>query len=91
MELLISLISGVVGGNLTAQVAKGLNQGAIVNSLAGLVGGAIGGTGLAALGLGGLSAEGGDLTAILGQVAGGGVGGGLILAVIKMVQNTQQK
>ena len=39
MELIIGLISGAVGGNVAGGVLKNLNQGTLINSLAGVVGG----------------------------------------------------
>lgn len=86
MELLISLISGAIGGNVAGGLMKNLNQGAIVNSLAGLIGGGLGGQILAMLGM---SASGGgmDIGAIVGQVASGGVGGGVVLAIVGVVRN----
>ena len=92
MELIISLISGAVGGNAAGGLLSRLNQGPLINSLAGIVGGGLGGQILGMLGAGGLAAgdaaAGGlDITAILGQVAAGGVGGGVVLAVVGFVRN----
>ncbi len=91
MELIISLVSGAVGGNVAGGLLKNLNLGVRGNSLAGIVGGGIGGQVLSMLGAGGMAeaaATGGmDLTSILGSVASGGVGGGVVLAVVGMVKN----
>ncbi|MEL6661113.1 MAG: hypothetical protein AAFR36_32000 [Bacteroidota bacterium] len=87
--LLISLASGAVGGNLAGALMKGLNQGTLINSIAGIVGGGVGGQVLSMLGLGG--AEGTDLAGILSTVAGGAVGGGGLMAVIGLVKNAMGK
>ncbi|GGX58406.1 hypothetical protein GCM10007385_28910 [Tateyamaria omphalii] len=80
MELLIGLISGAVGGNAAGGMLKNLNQGVLINSLSGIVGGGIGGTVLSMLG--GDASGGMDLAGILQQVAGGGIGGGAVLAIV---------
>jgi uncharacterized membrane protein YeaQ/YmgE (transglycosylase-associated protein family) len=57
--LIISLISGVVGGNIAGGVLKEQSLGPIGNSIAGLVGGGLGGQILSALGVfGGTAAAG---------------------------------
>ncbi len=95
MELLISLISGAIGGNVAGGLLKNINQGAIINSIAGIVGGGIGGQVLSMLGAGadiGATAGGGmDIAAIVGQVASGGVGGGVVLAIVGTVRNMMAK
>ncbi|MDJ0823017.1 MAG: hypothetical protein QNJ09_14545 [Paracoccaceae bacterium] len=95
MELVIGLLSGAVGGNVVGAALKNLNQGPLLNSLAGIVGGGLGGQILSMLGAGGMAdaATGGgmDLTAILGQVASGGVGGGALLAIVGMLRNAMGK
>ena len=52
MELIISLISGAVGGNLAGGLMKNLSLGTLWNSIAGIAGGGIGGSLLGMLGLG---------------------------------------
>lgn len=95
MELIIALISGAVGGNVAGSAVKGINQGTLINSISGIVGGGLGGTILSMLGAGGVAeaAAGGgmDLTAILSQVAGGGVGGGAVLAIVSALRGMLAK
>ena len=86
MELIISLISGAVGGNVAGGLLKNLNLGVLGNSIAGIVGGGIGGQILSMLGAGGVAEGGGDIAGILGSVASGGVGGGVLLAVVGIVR-----
>lgn len=89
LATIISLISGAAGGNLAGMLLKGLNQGTVVNSIAGIVGGGVGGQILAMLGAGG--AEGTDLSGILSAVGGGAVGGGGLMAIIGLVKNAMAK
>ncbi|THH36168.1 hypothetical protein E4Z66_14040 [Aliishimia ponticola] len=91
MELIISLIAGALGGNVAGGLAKSINQGALVNSIAGIVGGGLGGTILGALGMGDVAGGGLDLAGILGQVVGGGAGGGALLAIVGLVRNAIAK
>ena len=81
-QLIISLISGAVGGNAAGVVLKDKSLGTLGNSIAGILGGGIGGQVLGMLGAGG----GLDLGAIIGQVASGGVGGGVMLVVVGIVK-----
>lgn len=91
MELIIGLISGAVGGNVAGGLFKNLDQGTLMNSLAGIIGGGLGGTILSMLGMGGMADGGMDIAAILGQVASGGVGGGVLLAIVGAVRNMMNK
>lgn len=91
MELLISLIAGALGGNAAGGLVKPLNQGPLINSLAGIVGGGLGGQILGALGAGGAAAGGMDIAGLIGQLASGGVGGGVLLAVVGLIRNTLAK
>ncbi len=95
MELIISLVSGAVGGNVAGGLLKNLNLGVLGNSLAGIVGGGIGGQVLSMLGVGGMAeaatSGGMDITSIAGSVASGGVGGGVVLAVAGVVRNMKAR
>jgi uncharacterized membrane protein YeaQ/YmgE (transglycosylase-associated protein family) len=83
--LIISLVSGAVGGNAAGAIMKDKSLGALGNSLAGIFGGGIGGAILQFLGL--LSKDGGlDLGSILSNIASGGVGGGILMAIIAMLK-----
>jgi hypothetical protein len=62
------------------------------NSLAGIVGGGIGGTILQAV-MGSAAAGGGglDMQSILANVCGGGVGGAILMAVIGIIKSQMSK
>ena len=62
----------------------------------GLLGGGLGAQLLGILGVGGAAAAAGsaggmDIGSIISQVAGGGVGGGVLLAIIGMIKNAMAK
>jgi len=88
ISLIIQAISGAVGGNVAGAAMKENSLGTVGNSIAGILGGGLGGTllhtvmGSAAAGGGGM-----DLTSILSNVAGGGVGGAILMAIIGIIKN----
>jgi len=90
MELIISLISGAIGGNLAGALMKNSSLGTLWNSVVGILGGGIGGTILSMIGI---DAGGGgmDLGSILGSVGSGGVGGGVLLAIIGIIKKAMAK
>ncbi|WP_029350709.1 hypothetical protein [Bosea sp. 117] len=88
VKLIIELISGAVGGNLAGAASKDLNLGTLWNSVAGIVGGGLGGQILGALlGGGGEAAASLDIGSIIQQVAGGGLGGAILLAIVGFIKN----
>jgi len=89
-QIIIQLISGALGGNAAGAAMKNLSLGTLGNSIAGIVGGGIGGQILAALGAGG-GAEGLDVASIVQSVAGGGVGGAVLLAVVGAIKKAMAK
>jgi hypothetical protein len=85
--LIIQLISGAVGGNVAGALLKNLSLGTAGNSIAGILGGGIGGQLLGMLGAGGAAAAGGlDLAGIISSIAGGGVGGGVLMAIVGLLK-----
>ena len=92
ISLIIQVISGAVGGNVAGAAMKENSLGTVGNSIAGIVGGGLGGTVLQML-IGSAAAGGGsmDLTSILSNVAGGGVGGAILMAVIGIIKNQMAK
>lgn len=93
LPLIISLLSGAAGGNIAGAILKNLNLGTLGNSIAGILGGGLGQqliammTGGAATAAAGAAANGLDLNAIITSVAGGGVGGGVLMAIIGVIRN----
>ncbi len=87
LPMIIQLISGAVGGNAAGSLMKNLSLGTVGNSIVGLLGGGIGGQVMGMLGMGGAAASSGlDIGSILSTVAGGGIGGGVLLAVVGMIK-----
>ncbi len=87
-SLIISLISGAVGGNVAGALMKGSSLGTLGNSIAGIAGGGLGGGILGALGMGGAAAGAGP---ILGSLLTGGVGGGALMAIIGLIRKAMSK
>ena len=89
VPLLIQLASGALGGNAAGAVMKESSLGTLGNSVAGILGGGLGGQ---LLGMAGIASGGGmDLAGILGSVASGGVGGGVVMAVIGLIKKAMAK
>ena len=86
LPMIIQLISGAVGGNVAGSLMKNLSLGTIGNSLVGILGGGIGGQLMGMLGMGSAAGSGLDIASILSTVAGGGIGGGVLLAVVGMIK-----
>ena len=79
--LIMSLISGGVGGNLAGMLMKKLSLGTLWNTVVGIVGGGAGGQILEMLGM--LGGDGG----LIGNIAGSAVGGGALMAIVSFVKN----
>jgi uncharacterized membrane protein YeaQ/YmgE (transglycosylase-associated protein family) len=83
ITLLIQLVSGALGGNIAGSALKNMSLGTLGNTIAGIVGGGVGGQILdyafhaPAVGGGPL-----DWAAILTQVVGGGLGGAVMMAIV---------
>jgi len=94
MGIVTDLIAGGVGGNIAAAVLKKLDLGPVGNTIAGIVGGVGGGQLLSMLTSGGAAAASGggmDMSSILGNVAGGGVGGAIVMAIVGAIKTQMSK
>lgn len=106
VTLIISLISGIVGGNIAGGVQQDKGLGTLGNSVTGLLGGGLGGYILQLLGLFGVagvsSATGTapaatpdmahmDLTQILANIGGSGVGGAILTLIATFIKNAMNK
>ena len=83
MEIIISLLTGAVGGNLAGALLKKFSMGTLWNSVVGILGGGLGAQLLGMLGI--------DISGILGSILGGGVGGGVLMAVIGLIKGAMNK
>lgn len=100
LNLIISLISGIVGGNVAGAAMPDKSLGGLGNSISGLLGGGIGGYILQALGvLGHMGAQGAqqaastglDIPSILANIGTSGVGGALLMFIVGLIKNATQK
>lgn len=106
INLVISLVSGLVGGNLAGAATSGdKNLGTLGNSVTGLVGGGLGGWILKALGVFATTAiatQSGteaaaaalnsiDLPTVLANIGGSGVGGALLTLIAGYLKSSFQK
>ncbi len=86
---LITLVSGAVGGNAAGAAMKDKSLGPVGNSIAGVVGGGIGGFLLQMLGY---AQQGGlDVGTVVKQVASGGIGGAVVLILVSVVKGMMAK
>jgi hypothetical protein len=91
IALLIQIISGAVGGNIAANIFKDLDLGPLGNSVAGVLGGGIGGQILNALGVAVATGGALDVGSIIGNIISGGVGGGILMAIVGLIKNMMGK
>jgi hypothetical protein len=88
---IIQLIAGAVGGNAAGGLLKNISLGPLGNTIAGAAGGGIGGSILSglipALGSAASGAGGFDIGAMAGQLAGGGITGAIVTAVVGLIKN----
>ncbi len=91
LPLIIQLVSGAVGGNIAGSLLKNSSLGTLWNSVVGILGGGLGGQLLGLLGLGAEASSATDLAGILGSVAGGGVGGGVLLTIVGLIKKSMSK
>lgn len=103
-NLLISLISGAIGGNVAGAAMPQKNLGTLVNSIVGLLGGGVGDFILKALGVlastsattaanGAPAATGSefDLATLLANIGISGVSGGALTAIVALLKDVLQK
>jgi hypothetical protein len=88
LNLIIQLIAGVIGGNAAGAGMKNVSLGPLGNTLAGAIGGLGGGQLLQVL-IPALAGSAGsmDIGAIVGQLAGGGVAGAILTAIVGYIKN----
>ncbi len=93
MSLIIQLVSGAIGGNVAGSILKNLNLGTLGNTLAGIVGGGIGTHFLeSGLGVARMASDAGlDPGQVITQLAGGGVGGGVMMVLMGLVKQAFSK
>lgn len=83
MELIISLLSGAVGGNIAGALLKKFSMGTLWNSVVGILGGGLGAQLLGMLNI--------DISGIIGNIAGSGVGGAVLMVIIGLIKSAMKK
>ncbi|HEX4849520.1 MAG TPA: hypothetical protein VFV08_01885 [Puia sp.] len=79
-QIIISLISGALGGNAAGAIMKKFSLGPLWNSVLGILGGGLGGQILSMI-------QGGQAsTSIIGNILSSGVGGGILMAIIGFIK-----
>ncbi|MCF2874939.1 MULTISPECIES: hypothetical protein [unclassified Tenacibaculum] len=83
MELIISLLSGAIGGNIAGALLKKYSMGTLWNSVVGILGGGLGAQLLGMLNI--------DISGIIGNIVGSGVGGGVLMVIIGLIKGAMKK
>ena len=96
-SLIIQLIVGAIGGNAAGKVMPDKSLGTLGNAI-GVVGGGLGGQILGSLlGGGGMDAAAGaatsglDIGSLVQSVAGGGIGGAILMVVVGIIKSAMNK
>lgn len=92
VSLIVSIISGLVGGNVAGAAMKDKSLGTAGNSVTGAIGGGIGGFIMQAMDIIGSSAASGgmNLGSIIGNVGGSGVTGAILLIIVALIKNAMK-
>lgn len=93
VSLIISIISGLVGGNVAGAAMKDKSLGGVGNSVTGAIGGGIGGFIMQALDILSTSAAGTgglNIGSLLGNVGGSGVTGAILLVIVALIKNAMK-
>jgi len=91
--MIISLLGGALGGNVAGKMMKNYSLGTLWNSVVGILGGGLGCYVLCAMSPAiaeACNSGATDIGSILTSVAGGGVGGGILLGVIGAVKKAMK-
>jgi uncharacterized membrane protein YeaQ/YmgE (transglycosylase-associated protein family) len=84
MQIIVSLISGGVGGNIAGAILKNVSLGPVGNTIVGLIGGGLGGQ---LLSMAGLLQNGGTVA----DIGGSAVGGGVLMLIVGLIKNAMAK
>jgi len=90
LPLIIQLVSGGVGGIGAGQLMKKNSLGTIINAIVGIIGGGLGGQLLNLLNIG-TGSGGVDVGSIVGDIASGGIGGGVLLVIVGLIKKAVTK
>ncbi|MGB8313276.1 MAG: hypothetical protein WCE69_02205, partial [Aestuariivirga sp.] len=94
------LIAGAIGGNAAGKAMPDKSLGTLGNTIAGVIGGGIGGQlldkilgggAMATDAAAGVAASGLDIGAIIQDIAGGGIGGAVVTIVVAIIKGMMNK
>lgn len=91
LPLIIQLLSGALGGNAAGALLKNLSLGTLGNAIAGIIGGGIGGQILEQVFHTAVAGGSMDTAAIITQILGSGVSGGILTAIVGALRNAMAK
>ncbi|MBL8894345.1 MAG: hypothetical protein JNJ53_07070 [Rhizobiales bacterium] len=101
LGIIIQIIAGAIGGNAAGKAMKDYDLGTTGNSIAGVVGGVLGGQILERLFAGAAPAvtdaaaaatsSGMDIGAIIQSLAGGGIGGAILMIIAGIIKKQMAK
>jgi len=90
LPLIIQLVSGGAGGIGAGKLMKKNSLGTIIDAIVGIIGGGLGGQILGLLNIG-TGSGGMDIGSIIGDIASGGVGGGVLLLIVALIKKALVK
>ena len=85
VQLIVSLLSGGVGSNIAGALLKKYSLRPIGNTVAGLLGGGVGGNWLSSL------PGGAQQTGVVADVLGSGVGGAVLMVIVGLIKSAMAK
>ncbi len=91
VSLLISLVSGLLGGNISGSTMKENNLGTVGNSVAGLLGGGLGNVLLHALGVLGTGGTELSFSSILSNIGASGLAGAVLPLIVSHIKSYMHK
>jgi hypothetical protein len=89
--LIVQLIGGAIGGIGVGKTAKNLDLGTVLNAIAGIIGGGLGGQILNLFGIAAMPSGALDVGSIVGNIVSGGVGGGVLMAIVGFIKSLINK
>jgi len=91
IPLIVQLLSGAFGGNLIAKLLPRFGLGTLGNSIVGILGGGLGGYLLNMIGVNAGPSGALDIASIIGSIASGATGGGVLMFVIGLIRKVLSK
>src|SRR5262245_41831815 len=87
VNVILALVAGAIGGNAVGAMFRQHNLGGLGNSIAGILGGGLGGEVLSMIVSGG-AVDASSVESFFAQIIGGAIGGGLLMAIVGLIRQT---